>query len=338
VPKQAQSKSVESPATLEQYYREMVLIRRFEDKSNFAYRQGKAGGYLHVYIGMEALAVAFLHAIRQGEDYVITAYRDHAHALILGCDPVSVMAEIMGRSGGLSRGRGGSMHLYAPEKGLYGGWGIVGGHVPLGAGLAFSSRYRQDDKVTLCFFGDGAANAGVVFESLNMAGLWDLPCIFIIENNEFAMGTRLEYHAADTELAKRGYPFGIRHERIDGMDVLELKKEADGIVDWVRREQKPCLLEVMTYRYAGHGAADNDRQLYRTVKEEDKAHLRDPVLRLRKTILDRNLMTEEKLEAIETEIAERVDEIYEKALESPHPSVDDVYDFVYTDMDPEKGH
>jgi len=202
--KQAEKTRTETPAELEQYFREMVFLRHFEEKTNFAYRSGNAFGYMHTYIGMEALAVGWIGSIRKGDDYVITAYRDHPHAIMLGVDPVVVMSEIMGRSGGTSRGKGGSMHLYAKEKGLYGGWGIVGGHVPLGTGLAFSSWYRGDDKVTLCFLGDGAANAGVVFESLNMAGLWDLPCIYIVENNLFAMGTRLEYHAADTELWKRG--------------------------------------------------------------------------------------------------------------------------------------
>ena len=338
VAKQAVKQHTESPAELEQYYREMLFIRHFEETCNMAYRQGKAGGYMHVYIGMEALAVGWMHAIKKGHDYVITAYRDHAHAILLGTDPVKVMAEIMGRKGGTSGGKGGSMHIYDPKHGMFGGWGIVGGHVPLGTGLAFSSRYRGDDKVTLNFLGDGAANQGVVFESLNMAGLYDLPCIYIVENNEFAMGTRLEYHAADPELWKRGIPFNIKSERIDGMDALQMLKDAQRIVDEVRETGRPYFVEVMTYRYSGHGAADNDRQLYRTKEEEEEARKRDPIKRLEKIMADRNIMTEEKMEAIDAEIQEEVEKVYQAADASPFPDPADVYENVYSDMAPEKGH
>jgi pyruvate dehydrogenase E1 component alpha subunit len=293
---------------------------------------------MHVYIGMEALAVGWMSSIRKGYDNVITAYRDHAHALLLGTDPVAVMAEIMGRKAGTAGGKGGSMHIYDPKNAFYGGWGIVGGHVPIGAGLAFASRYRGDDKVTLNFLGDGAANQGVVAETLNMAGLYDLPCIFIIENNEFAMGTRLEYHAADPELWKRGIPFGIKSERIDGMDVLEMKEHAQRIVDWVRENGKPYLVEIMTYRYAGHGAADNDRQLYRTKEEEEENLKRDPIKRLYNHMIEHKLLNEEKFEAIDAEIKERVEKIYEEADASPFPDASEVYDNIYTDMTPEKGH
>jgi len=338
VAKQALNKITESPAELESYLREMLLIRHFEEKCNVAYRQGKAGGYMHVYIGMEALAVGWLNSIRKGHDYVITAYRDHAHALLLGTDPVAVMAEIMGRKAGTAGGKGGSMHIYDPKRGFFGGWGIVGGHVPLGAGLALASRYRGDDRVTLNFLGDGAANQGVVFETLNMASLYELPCIFIIENNEFAMGTRLEYHAADPQLWKRGAPFDIKSERIDGMDVLGMKRDAQRIVDWVRENGKPYLVEVMTYRFAGHGAADNDRQLYRTKEEEAENMKRDPIKRLEHLMIESNIANEEKLEAIDAEIQEQVERIYEQADASPFPDPGEVYDNIYTDMTPEKGH
>jgi pyruvate dehydrogenase E1 component alpha subunit len=338
LPKQAVAQHTESPAELEQYYREMLLIRHFEEKCNVAYRLGKAGGYMHVYIGMEALAVGWLNSIRKGYDNVITAYRDHAHALLLGTDPVAVMAEVMGRKAGTAGGKGGSMHIYDPKRGFYGGWGIVGGHVPLGAGLAFASRYRGDDKVTVNFMGDGAANQGVVFETLNMAGLWDLPCIFVVENNEFAMGTRLEYHAADPELWKRGLPFGIKSERIDGMDPLVMKREAQRIVDEVRETGRPYFVEVMTYRFSGHGAADNDRQLYRTKEEEAEAAKRDPIKLLEAVLKERNVMTEEKMEAIDAEIQAQVESIYEAADASPFPDPSEVYDNIYTDMTPEVGH
>lgn len=335
---QADLHHVDTPAQLEEFYRQMLFIRHFEEKCNFAYRQGKVGGYMHVYIGMEATAVGWHSALRPNWDYVMTAYRDHPQPLLMGSDPVAVMAEIMGRQGGLSQGKGGSMHIYDIERGFFGGWGIVGGHTALGTGLAFAAKYRGEDRVTLCMLGDGAANAGVFFECLNMAGLWDLPIIFMIENNEFAMGTRLEHHAADPELWKRGLPFGIECERIDGMDVLQSANDAKRIVDKVRRDGKPYLVEVMNYRFAGHGAADNDRQLYRTKEEEEQAFKRDPVKRLEALLLERNVMTREKMEAIDAEIQEQVDKIYETADASPFPDPSEVYDNVYTDLVPEKGH
>lgn len=327
----------ESPAELEKLYRQMVYIRHFEEKCNQVYRMGKAGGYLHVYIGMEATAVGWLSCLRS-DDYIITAYRDHAQPLILGTDPVKIMCEIMGRQGGLSRGKGGSMHLYDVERGFFGGWGIVGGHIPLGAGLAFGSKYKGEDRVTLNFLGDGAANAGVFFETLNMAGLWDLPCIFIIENNEFAMGTRIEYHAADTELHKRGFPFGIKHERLDGMDLLQVRKDARRIIDYVRENSRPYVVEVMNYRFAGHGAADNDQTLYRTQEELDQAKQRDPIKLLERVLIEHKILNDEKIEAIEEEMVDEVQRIYEIADASPFPDITEVYDHVYSDMDPEKGH
>lgn len=334
----AQLELQETPAQLELYYRQMLRIRAFENRCNQVYRQGKAGGYLHVYIGMEATAVGWLNALKLDYDYVMTAYRDHAQPLIMGSDPVALMAEIMGRKGGLSRGKGGSMHLYDIQRGFFGGWGIVGGHTPLGAGLAFGSKYKGEDRVTLCFLGDGASNAGVFFESLNMAALWDLPVIFIIENNEFAMGTRLEYHAADTELHKRGYPFGIKHERLDGMDVIQTAQDARRIIDYVRKEQKPYLVEIMNYRFAGHGAADNDRQLYRTREEEEENVKRDPIARLEALFRANNLMTDEKMEALQEETEAWADGVLEEADKSPFPDPDEVYSNVYTDMEVERGH
>lgn len=328
----------ETPAELKKFLREMLFIRRFEAKCNYAYRQGKIGGYMHVYIGMEATAVGWLDQIRPGYDYVITAYRDHAQPLLLGSDPVKVMAEIMGRKCGLSKGKGGSMHLYDPDRGFYGGWGIVGGHTPLGAGLAFAAKYRGEDRVTLCFLGDGAANAGVFFEVVNMASLWNLPVIFIIENNEFAMGTRLEYHAADTELYKRGFPFNMLHERLDGMCVRQMRRDAKRIVDYVRSESKPALVEVMNYRYAGHGAADNDRQLYRSKEEEEEAQKRDPLLKLEAQLIEMGELTREEIERWDEETIERVDAIYAEADACPFPDLDEVYDDVYSDMMPERGH
>ena len=336
--KPAPAKSGHTASEVEQYFREILYIRHFEEKCNQAYRAGKAGGYLHVYIGMESLAVGWLNAIRKGYDYVITAYRDHGHAIVLGTDPVAVMAEIMGRSGGMSHGKGGSMHLYDIEKGFFGGWGIVGGHTALGGGLAFAAKYRKEDRVTLCYLGDGAANAGVFFETLNMVGLWDLPIIFIIENNHYAMGTAIQYHAADTELWKRGLPFDIKSERLDSMDVLQVKKDAERIIDWVRKNQKPYFVEAMTYRFAGHGAADNDQSLYRTAEEVEQYRRTDPLVLLHRYIREHNIMTEEKMEAIDAEILEEVERVYEEADKSPFPAPEMVYTDVYTDMMPEMGH
>jgi pyruvate dehydrogenase E1 component alpha subunit len=336
--KQAQSKLPVSPEKLAEYYEKMLYIRRFEEKCNFAYRQGKVGGYMHVYIGMEATAMGWIDSIKVGHDYVITAYRAHAMPLLMGTDPVQCMAEIMGRSGGTSRGKGGSMHLYDLERGFYGGWGIVGGHVPIGTGLAFASKYRDEDRVTLNFFGDGAANQGVVFESMNMAALYELPCIFLVENNEFAMGTRLEYHAPDTELHKRGMPFGMKHERLDGMDVMQVKEDAERIVNWVRENQKPYFVEVMNYRFAGHGAADNDRQLYRTKEEEEEAQNRDPISRLEKILLENDIKTQKDLDSLDEKTQEEVNKVYQEADDSPFPDFDTLGEDVYTDMTPELDH
>ncbi len=330
--------NLEDNDTLLNLYKQMVYARIYEEKCNQIYRSGKAGGYLHVYIGMEALSSGWMNCLNVGHDYVITAYRDHAHALALGSDPVAIFAEIMGRSGGLSRGKGGSMHLYDPEKGLYGGWGIVGGNVPLGAGLALGAKYKGEDSVVLNFMGDGAANAGVVYESLNMAKLWNLPCIFIIENNEFAMGTRLEYHASDTELYKRGYPFGMKHERIDGMDVLNVIKQAKRIIADVRENPQPYLIEMMCYRYAGHGAADNDQALYRTKEELEEAKLKDPVRKLEKLLVDKKVLNDELIESITEEYEELVEDQYQEADSSPFPELHEVYDNVYTDITVERGH
>lgn len=333
----ANGKLIEPAGKLLHYHHEMLRIRIFEDQTIRAYRAGLAGGYLHVYTGMEATCVGWLSCIKKG-DPIITAYRDHGHALFLGMDAMQTMAEIMGRSDGFSRGKGGSMHLYSKEHDFFGGWGIVGGHVPLGVGLAFGTKYKGGDEVTHCFYGDGAANAGSVYEVMNMAALWDLPVIFIIENNEFAMGTRLEYHAADTELHKRAEGFGMGHERIDGMDVLQVRKDAKRIIDKTRTTQRPYLVEIMNYRFAGHGAADNDQSLYRTEEELKDAMKRDPIGVLEAYMLEHGVVTEKELAKTRLEIESEMEDVYDKASKSPKPDPDEVYADVYTDMIPEKGH
>ena len=327
----------ESPAELERYYREMLFIRHFEERCNAVYRMGKAGGYLHVYIGMEATAVGWLSCIRK-DDYVITAYRDHAQALLLGSDPVAVMAEIMGRKAGLSHGKAARCTFTtfrAASTAVGASWA---GILPLGAGLAFASKYKGEDRVTLNFLGDGASNAGVFLRDAEHGGTLGFPVIFMIENNEFAMGTRLEFHAANVELHRKGYPFGIKHERLDGMDVIQVRKAAQRIIDFVRREQRPYLVEIMNYRFAGHGAADHDQSLYRTPDEVAAAKRRDPITLLENILRDNNVMTDEKMEAIHAEIEEQVDKIYQEADALPFPDPAEVYDDVYTDMEVEKGH
>ncbi len=327
-----------SRAELEHFYRQMVYLRHFEDKTLQAYRQGKAGGYLHVYSGMEPLAIGWLNCIKQGWDYVITAYRDHGHAYVLGTPPLEIMAEIMGRATGCSAGKGGSMHLYDVDRGFYGGWGIVGGHTALGGGLAMAAKYRGEDRVTLCYLGDGASNAGVFFETLNMAGLYELPIIFIIENNLYAMGTALERHAADPELYKRGLPFNMKSERLDTMDLMTTMADARRIIDEVRTTGKPYMVEAMTYRLAGHGAADNDRSLYRDKDEEDTYAQRDPIKLFEKFLVENGVTTVETLEAIDAESLDEVEKLYEEADAQPFPEKHEVYDHVYTDMKPEEGH
>jgi pyruvate dehydrogenase E1 component alpha subunit len=287
---------------------------------------------------MEPLAVGWLNCIRKGWDYVITAYRDHGHAYLLGTPPLQIMAEIMGRKTGCSQGKGGSMHLYDIEKGFFGGWGIVGGHTALGGGLALAAKYRKEDRVTLCYLGDGASNAGVFFETLNMAGLYELPIVFIIENNLYAMGTALERHAADTELYKRGYPFNMKHERLDSMDLLQTMEDAKRIIDETRSTGKPYLVEAITYRFSGHGAADHDRTLYRDKTEEDEWQSRDPILLFELYLKKHGILTRERMDEIEAEVSAEVEALYEEADAQPFPDPDDVYEHVYTDMQPEAGH
>ena len=238
-----------------QAYREMLLIRRFEERAGQLYGMGLIGGFCHLYIGQEAVVVGMQMAIQEG-DQVITTYRDHGHMLACGMDPKGVMAELTGRRGGYSRGKGGSMHMFSKEKNFYGGHGIVGANVPLGAGIAFANRYRGNGTVCLTYFGDGAANQGQVYESFNMAKLWKLPVIFIIENNKYAMGTSVERSAATTDFSQRGARFDIPGEQVDGMDVRAVKAAGDRVVKWVREGNGPYILEMLTYRYRGHSMSD----------------------------------------------------------------------------------
>jgi len=311
------------------YYREMLLIRRFEEKAGQLYGMGLIGGFCHLYIGQEAVAIGMQHAIREG-DSVITAYRDHGHMLATGMDPRRVMAELTGRISGYSKGKGGSMHMFARDKRFYGGHGIVGASTPLGTGLAFAHKYREDGGVCLCYFGDGATNQGQVYESFNMAALWKLPVVYVIENNKYGMGTPIERAAAGGQaLYRRGEAYGIPGEQVDGMDVIAVRAAGDEAVAHAR-EKGPIILEALTYRYRGHSMSDPAK--YRT--REEVQHMReerDPIDRLRKLMLDEGLAGEDTFKAIDKEIRAVVNEAASFAQDSPEPDPEELYTDVYVE-------
>jgi pyruvate dehydrogenase E1 component alpha subunit len=298
-------------------YREMLLIRRFEERAGQLYGMGFIGGFCHLYIGQEAVVVGLQMAAKPG-DQVITTYRDHGHMLATGMDPKGVMAELTGRRGGYSKGKGGSMHMFSKEKAFYGGHGIVGASVPLGAGLAFANKYRGNDNVCWCYFGDGAANQGQVYETFNMAKLWHLPVIFVIENNRYAMGTSTERSSATTNFAMRGLSFDIPGEQVDGMDVRACKAAGDKVAAHARAGNGPYILEMLTYRYRGHSMSDPAK--YRTREEVDKVREeRDPIERVRKRLLDGRMASEDELKAIDGEIRQIVTAAAEFSQNDPEP-------------------
>jgi pyruvate dehydrogenase E1 component alpha subunit len=311
-----------SKAELLDYYRQMLLIRRFEERAGQLYGMGLIGGFCHLYIGQEAVVVGMQAAIKPG-DQVITGYRDHGHMLAIGMSANEIMAELTGRIGGSSRGKGGSMHMFSIEKGFYGGHGIVGAQVSLGTGLAFANQYRGNDHVCLTYFGDGAANQGQVYESFNMASLWKLPVIYIIENNQYAMGTSVERASAETELHKRGISFEIPGEMVDGMDVLAVIAAGRKAVAHARAGKGPYLLEMKTYRYRGHSMSDPAK--YRTKEEVDEVKTQhDPIDMLKKTLLEAGHADEDALKAIDREVREIVAESARFAQESPEPPVSEL--------------
>jgi pyruvate dehydrogenase E1 component alpha subunit len=308
----APAKPKPSKDELLRYYREMLLIRRFEEKAGQLYGMGLIGGFCHLYIGQEAVVVGMQAAIGEG-DQVITAYRDHGHMLACGMDAAGVMAELTGRAGGYSKGKGGSMHMFSREKNFFGGHGIVGAQIPLGTGLAFSNKYKGNDRVCLTYFGDGAANQGQVYESFN-----------VIENNQYAMGTSLARASAETHLFKRGASFNIPGEEVDGMDVLAVKEAGDRAVKWCREGKGPIILEMKTYRYRGHSMSDPAK--YRTREEVD--HVRetsDPIDHVRKLLLDGKISTEEELKDIDKEIRSVVNHAAEFAQTSPEPDPSELW-------------
>jgi pyruvate dehydrogenase E1 component alpha subunit len=316
-----------SKEALLQYYRDMLLIRRFEEKAGQLYGMGLIGGFCHLYIGQEAVVVGLEATAREG-DQRITTYRDHGHMLACGMDPKGVMAELTGRSGGYSKGKGGSMHMFSKEKNFYGGHGIVGANVPLGAGLAFANKYRGNDNVTFTYFGDGAANQGQVYETFNMASLWKLPVIFVIENNQYAMGTSLKRGSSTPALYTRGEAFGIPGEPVDGMDVLTVKEAGDKAVEHCRSGKGPYILEMNTYRYRGHSMSDPAK--YRTREEVQKMREeRDPIDNVRNILLSANMATDDELKAVDKEIKGTINEAAQFAQDSPEPDESELWTDVY---------
>jgi pyruvate dehydrogenase E1 component alpha subunit len=311
------------------YYREMLLIRRFEEKAGQLYGMGLIGGFCHLYIGQEAVVVGLEAATKEG-DKRITSYRDHGHMLACGMDPKGVMAELTGREGGYSGGKGGSMHMFSTEKHFYGGHGIVAAQVPLGAGLAFSDKYKGNDNVTFAYFGDGAANQGQIYETFNMAALWDLPVIFVIENNQYAMGTSQARSTSTPDLYTRGEAFGIKGEIVDGMNVLAVKEASEKAVAHCRAGKGPYVLEVKTYRYRGHSMSDPAK--YRTREEVQKMREeRDPIEQVRSMLLTGKHATEDDLKAIDKDIKATVNESAEFAKESPEPHLDELWTDIYAE-------
>ncbi len=310
-------------ADLQHYYREMLMIRRFEERAGQMYGMGLIGGFCHLYIGQEAVVVGIQSALKDG-DSVITGYRDHGHMLALGMDPKAVMAELTGRSGGSSRGKGGSMHMFDPEKGFYGGHGIVGAQVSLGTGLGFAAKYRETDNVSVTYFGDGAANQGQVYESFNMAKLWDLPVIFVIENNQYAMGTSVSRSSSEIELYRRGESFRIPGMAVDGMDVLAVKAAADYAVEHCRAGKGPIILEMKTYRYRGHSMSDPAK--YRSKEEVQKMRTEsDPIERVKAKLLEAKSISEDDLKSVDKEVREIVVGAADFAQSSPEPDAGELY-------------
>jgi pyruvate dehydrogenase E1 component alpha subunit len=306
--------------------RDMLLIRRFEEKAGQLYGMGAIGGFCHLYIGQEAVVVGMQMTLKKG-DQVITGYRDHGHMLACGMDAKGVMAELTGRRGGYSKGKGGSMHMFSMEKNFFGGHGIVGAQVSLGTGLAFANRYRGNDFVSLAYFGDGASNQGQVYESFNMAELWKLPVVYVIENNRYAMGTSVTRSSAQTDFSKRGVSFNIPGEQVDGMDVRAVKAAGEKAVAWCRAGNGPFILEMQTYRYRGHSMSDPAK--YRTREEVEKIrHDQDPIEQVRNRLLGAK-MSEEELKAIDAEVREIVNAAADFAQHDPEPDVSELYTDVY---------
>ena len=310
------------------YLRQMLLIRRFEEKAGEAYSLGKIGGFCHLYIGQEAVGVGCLSQLGP-DDYITTTYRDHGQALARGMSARTVMAELFGKATGSSHGKGGSMHLFDASRGFLGGHGIVGGHIPLTAGLGFAIKYRQTNQVAICFFGEAAVNNGAFHEALNMAGIWKLPCIFICENNRYGMGTALDRATATWNIAERGASYDMTREVVDGQDLGEVIAAMERAVVRARRPSQPTLLEIRTYRFVGHSMSDPIHGHYRT-KEEVEAHrLRDPILLWSERLKAEGIIDEAGIQTLNEEVLAEVLDAYEFAEQSPDPEPEELYTDVY---------
>ena len=325
--KAASDQTVDNKDELIGYYRQMLLIRRFEERAGQLYGMGLIGGFCHLYIGQEAIAVG-MYAARKDGDQIITGYREHGHMLVAGMDPKSVMAELTGRVAGASKGKGGSMHMFSTEKHFYGGHGIVGAQVSLGTGLGLANRYRQNSAVAFVYFGDGAANQGQVYESFNMAELWRLPVVYVIENNQYAMGTSVERSSAETHLYKRGASFNIPGVEVDGMDVVAVRAAGLRAAEHARSGKGPFILEMKTYRYRGHSMSDPAK--YRTREEVDEVRkTRDPIEHLQERLQKAGFADEAAIKAIDAEVKKIVADAAEFARTAPEPDPAELYTDVY---------
>ena len=315
-------------STLLDWYRQMVLIRRFEQRSAELYQQGKIGGFLHLYIGQEAVAVGTISARKDG-DHVITAYRDHGHALAVGSDPKNVMAEMLGKVTGVSKGKGGSMHLINVEQRFWGGYAVVGGHLPLAAGIALAEQYKETDNAVLCFFGDGSTNIGYFHESLNLASVWNLPVLWIAENNQYGMGTSVSRASAVPEMVDKASAYGMEGKSVDGMNVIDVFEATRSALGAIRSGEGPQFLEMITYRYEGHSMGDPLR--YRTKDEVEKWRDDDPIGILERHILHEDIAGKEELEAIDQSVEEQIEEAVRYAEESPLPAPDALFSNIYVE-------
>lgn len=316
--------------TYKRWYKDMYLMRKFEEKVGQLYTMQKFGGFCHLYIGQEAILAGAVTAI-EPTDRMITAYRDHAHPLVLGTDPKRVMAELFGKKTGTSKGNGGSMHFFDKERGLFGGHGIVGGQIGLGAGIAFADAYRNEKHVTLCFMGDGATRQGILHETFNMAMTWKVPVIFIVENNNYAMGTSLERTSNVTDLSTLAKAYDMPGVVVDGMSCEDVHQAVGEAADRARKGEGPTLLDIRTYRYKGHSMSDP--QTYRTKEEVEKYKEQDPIGKVQNHLLAEKIMTEAEIKAIQKDVKQLVEDCVKFAEESPEPDPQDLYMDVYSEPD-----
>ncbi|HEY3297243.1 MAG TPA: pyruvate dehydrogenase (acetyl-transferring) E1 component subunit alpha [Armatimonadota bacterium] len=309
-------------------YTKMLLIRRFEEQASDMYNKGKIGGFLHLYIGQEAVGVGFISAMRK-EDYVIGAYREHGQCLVKGTDPKYVMAELFGKAAGVSKGKGGSMHMFDVERGFLGGHGIVGGGMPLAVGVGLGIRYQKSGRVCVCFFGDGAVNEGAFHEAMNMVALWKLPVVYVLENNQYGMGTSVDRASSIPDLLRRASCYDMDREQVDGMDVLAVREVAERAIGKARDNGEPSFIEAITYRYRGHSISDPGK--YRTKEEIESWRTRDPISRLEKYLIDKGMLTADRAKSIQDSVAAKIQESIDFAESSPFPSPDALYEDMYAD-------